>query len=85
MSWVVNRSVGSRVRVVDSIWIACTPLAFRELCERAIPPEARLVVLSLDRTLHLGRNMGELFHDMSTSVRGGRQPRTSHFPRLRGT
>jgi hypothetical protein len=49
-----------RTRVVDSIWIAREPLAFRELCERAVPPETRLLVLDLDRTLHLGRNMGEL-------------------------
>jgi hypothetical protein len=33
---------------------------FRELCRRAIPPDARYLVLDLDRTVHLGRNMGEL-------------------------
>lgn len=49
-----------RTRLVDSIWIARAPLAFRELCERAVPRETRLLVLDLDRTLHLGRNMGEL-------------------------
>jgi hypothetical protein len=49
-----------RTRLVDSIWIAREPLAFRDLCERAVPPETRLLVLDLDRTLHLGRNMGEL-------------------------
>jgi hypothetical protein len=48
------------MRIVDSIWIARTPLPFREVCERAVPPDARLVVLDLDRTLHLGRNIGEL-------------------------
>jgi hypothetical protein len=51
---------GARTRLVESIWIAREPLAFRELCERAVPPETRLLVLDLDRTLHLGRNMGEL-------------------------
>jgi hypothetical protein len=56
----MNTSAGRRVRIVDSIWIARTPLAFRALCERAVPPETRLLVLDLDRTLHLGRNMGEL-------------------------
>jgi hypothetical protein len=49
-----------RTRLVDSIWIGREPLSFRELCERAVPAEARLLVLDLDRTLHLGRNMGEL-------------------------
>jgi len=50
----------ARTRLVDSIWIAREPVAFRELCERAVPPDTRLLVLDLDRTLHLGRNMGEL-------------------------
>lgn len=50
----------ARVRLVDSIWIGRTPLGFREVCERAVPPDTRLLVLDLDRTLHLGRNMGEL-------------------------
>jgi hypothetical protein len=50
----------SATRVVDLVWISREPIAFRTLCERAIPPETRLVVLDLDRTLHLGRNMGEL-------------------------
>jgi hypothetical protein len=53
-------STSGRVRLVESIWIGRTPLPFRELCERAVPPDTRLVVLDLDRTLHLGRNMGEL-------------------------
>jgi len=52
--------VTPRTRLVDSIWIARAPLAFRELCERAVPAETALLVLDLDRTLHLGRNMGEL-------------------------
>jgi haloacid dehalogenase-like hydrolase len=49
-----------RTRVVQSVAVAREPLPFRELCERAVPPDARLLVLDLDRTLHLGRNMGEL-------------------------
>jgi hypothetical protein len=63
-------SAGPRVRIVDSIWIARTPLPFRELCERAVPREARLVVLDLDRTLHLGRNMGELLGWEISAYRG---------------
>jgi hypothetical protein len=49
-----------RTRLVESLWISHAPVAFRSLCERAVPPSAQLLVLDLDRTLHLGRNMGEL-------------------------
>ncbi len=57
-------------RVVDHVWISRHPVAFRELCERAIPPETRLVVLDLDRTLHLDRNMGELLGWEISAYRG---------------
>ncbi len=57
-------------RIVDLVWIARTPMLFRAVCERAIPPEARLVVLDLDRTLHLGRNMGELLGWEISAYRG---------------
>jgi hypothetical protein len=57
-------------RVADLVWISREPIAFRELCERAIPPETRLVVLDLDRTLHLGRNMGELLGWEISAYRG---------------
>jgi hypothetical protein len=66
----VNVSAGRQVRVVDSIWISQAPLAFRDLCERAVPAETRLVVLDLDRTLHLGRNMGELLGWEISAYRG---------------
>src|SRR5512138_407426 len=49
-----------RTRLVGSFSIAASPIDFRELCERAVPVEARLLVLDLDRTVHFGRNMGEL-------------------------
>lgn len=57
-------------RVVDFAWISREPIAFRTLCERAIPPETRLVVLDLDRTLHLGRNLGELLGWEISAYRG---------------
>ncbi len=47
-------------RFVGSFSIAASPIDFRELCQRAVPPETRLLVLDLDRTVHFGRNMGEL-------------------------
>jgi phosphoserine phosphatase len=49
-----------RTRVVDRLVIHGEPVPFRELCARAVPPGTRYLVLDLDRTLHLGRNMGEL-------------------------
>jgi phosphoserine phosphatase len=57
-------------RLVDLVWISREPIAFRALCERAIPPETRLVVFDLDRTLHLGRNMGELLGWEISAYRG---------------
>jgi hypothetical protein len=57
-------------RIVDRVWISHAPVAFRELCERAIPPQTRLVVLDLDRTLHLDRNMGELLGWEISAYRG---------------
>jgi hypothetical protein len=60
----------SATRLVDLVWISREPIAFRALCERAIPPETRLVVLDLDRTLHLGRNMGELLGWEISAYRG---------------
>lgn len=35
------------------------PIEFRELCKAAVPATTRVIVLDLDRTLHLARNMGE--------------------------
>jgi hypothetical protein len=52
--------LANRSRIVDSVSILRTPISFREVCERAVPPETRLLVMDLDRTLHLRRNMGEL-------------------------
>jgi hypothetical protein len=57
-------------RLVDSCWIAHEPISFRELCERAVPLDTRLLVLDLDRTLHLGRNMGELLGWEISAYRG---------------
>ncbi len=49
-----------RTRVVERLVIHGDPIDFRELCRRAVPPQTRYLILDLDRTLHLGRNMGEL-------------------------
>ncbi len=47
-------------RLVDRLVIHGPPISFRELCARAVPESTRLLVLDLDRTMHLARNMGEL-------------------------
>lgn len=52
--------VAHRMRIVDRLVIHGAPVDFRELCRRAVPEETRYLVLDLDRTLHLARNMGEL-------------------------
>jgi hypothetical protein len=52
---------GRSVKVVDRLVIHGTPISFRELCRRAVPEATRYLVLDLDRTVHLERNMGELF------------------------
>lgn len=66
----MNPCADTRVRIVDSVWIARTPVTFRDVCERAVPAETRLLVLDLDRTLHLGRNMGELLGWEISAYRG---------------
>lgn len=49
-----------RARVVDQLTLHGAPIDFRELCVRAVPSGARTLLLDLDRTVHLDRNMGEL-------------------------
>ena len=47
-------------RLVSAMWVGRGPIDFRALCELAVPREATLIVLDLDRTVHFGLNMGEL-------------------------
>ncbi len=49
-----------RLRVVDRVVLHEGPIEFASLAERVITERTRYVVLDLDRTVHLGRNMGEL-------------------------
>jgi len=49
-----------RVRVVDRVTLLRGPVPFSVLADRVVTPRTRLLVLDLDRTTHLGRNMGEL-------------------------
>ena len=49
-----------RVRVVDRVVLHEGPIPFATLAERVITDSTRYLLLDLDRTVHLGRNMGEL-------------------------
>ena len=49
------------VRPVDRCVVHGKPVSFRTLCERVVPEHTDYVVLDLDHTVHLKRNMGELF------------------------
>ncbi len=48
------------MRVVDRFVDHGAPLSFRELCARVLDKEDDYLILDLDKTTHLGRNLGEL-------------------------
>lgn len=48
------------LRIVDKVVLHEGPLPFATLAERVLTERTRYLVLDLDRTIHLGRNMGEL-------------------------
>jgi hypothetical protein len=50
----------SAMRVVDRFVDHGAPLSFRELCASVLDPGCDYLVLDLDKTTHLGRNLGEL-------------------------
>lgn len=49
-----------RTHLAERVVLHGAPIDFRTLCERAVPTDTQFIVLDLDRTVHLGRNMGEL-------------------------
>jgi hypothetical protein len=51
---------GRYCRVVDSLTVFDEPLDFRSLCARVIGANTDYLVMDLDRTTHLDRNLGEL-------------------------
>jgi len=51
---------GRYCRVVDSLTVFDEPIDFRGLCTRVIDAKTDYLVLDLDRTTHLDRNLGEL-------------------------
>jgi len=50
----------STMRVVDRFVDHGPPLSFRELCARVVEDGCDYLILDLDKTTHLGRNLGEL-------------------------
>ena len=55
--------------------------SFRELCERVLTPSTRYLVLDLDRTIHLGRDLGQdLGWELCAYQGYGRE----HFGRIEG-
>lgn len=61
---------GRRARVVERVVLHGAPIDIRELARRAIPRSTRYLVLDLDRTFHLGRNMGELLGWEVSALKG---------------
>ena len=49
-----------KMRVVDRFVDHGAPLSFRDLCARVLHEEHDYLILDLDKTTHLGRNLGEL-------------------------
>ena len=54
------REQPSVMRVVDRFVDHGAPISFRELCARVVEEGYDYLLLDLDKTTHLGRNMGEL-------------------------
>lgn len=48
------------IELVDRVVLHEGPLSFAELTDRVVTDATRFLVLDLDRTVHLGQNMGEL-------------------------
>jgi hypothetical protein len=73
-----------RTRPADRLVLYGEPVSFRELCRRAVPENANYLVLDLDRTLHLGRNMGELLgFDLAAYHAYGKEALAAAEPRRR--
>ncbi|MEM7138742.1 MAG: hypothetical protein AAF500_19350 [Myxococcota bacterium] len=53
------RSTTTPNRLVDRLVHHGEVDSFREICERVLSPNTRYLVLDLDRTIHLGRDLGE--------------------------
>ena len=54
------QSLARELRVVDRFVDHGAPVSFRELCASVLETKPDYLVLDLDKTTHLGRNLGEL-------------------------
>ena len=54
------REQSPKMKVVDRFVDHGAPLSFRDLCARVLEQEHDYLILDLDKTTHLGRNLGEL-------------------------
>jgi phosphoserine phosphatase len=74
-------STTSPNRLVDRLVHHGELSSFRELCERVLTARTRFLVLDLDRTIHLGRDLGEdLGWELCAFQGYGRE----HFERIEG-
>ena len=74
-------SKSSPNRLVDRLVHHGEVASFRELCARVLTPKTRYLVLDLDRTIHLGRDLGEdLGWELCAYQGYGRE----HFKRIEG-
>jgi hypothetical protein len=79
------RVPGARhARVVDRFVLHGVPVDFRTLAARVVPEDAKYLILDLDRTIHLGRNMGELLgFELCAQIAYGEAHMAEHAP-MRG-
>ena len=55
-----TKSYSKSMRVIEKLTIHGNPMSFRELCTRAVDQNTDYLVLDVDHTTHLNRNLGEL-------------------------
>lgn len=67
-------------RLVDRLVHHGEVESFRELCSRVLTPRTRYLVLDLDRTIHLGRDLGE---DLGWELCAYQGYGSEHFGRLK--
>ncbi len=73
---------GRHARLVERVVLHGRPRAFSDLIDTLVPADARFVVLDFDRTVHLGRNLGELLGwELGAHLAYGEAQRVAMEPR----
>ncbi len=75
------QSPASPNRLVDRLVHHGEVASFRELCARVLTPKTRYLVLDLDRTIHLGRDLGQ---DLGWELCAYQGYGRAHFERIAG-